>query len=214
LLSKISHREFLFQVEELFLKKKLWSLCVCRSIRPVEHDISILFFANIKLSWVKRFYSLYILGTTCGWRVLFCYQKIYGINVTSNHCLFLNRVVLGIWYISKLICKWKKHLFKYISNAFVYFITTSVACAVGTTSVNPLQNRDTPTCEHCFAMYVSIFWTTKYERKSCLNRRRNAKPKLSSHSKKFSFGLDVYSFSPCNFYFISLNSAIEDITHK
>ncbi len=25
------------------------------------------------------------------------------------------------------------------------------------------------TCEHCFAMYVLIFWIAKYERKSCLN---------------------------------------------
>ncbi len=44
----------------------------------------------------------------------------------------------------------------------------SVACAVAP-SVNPLQNRENSTCEHCFAMYVSIFQTAKYERKSCLN---------------------------------------------
>ncbi len=29
--------------------------------------------------------------------------------------------------------------------------------------------RGNSTCEHCFAMYVSIFWTAKYKWKSCLN---------------------------------------------
>ncbi len=38
----------------------------------------------------------------------------------------------------------------------VPFLETSVACAIGA-SVNPLQNKETPTCEHCFAMYVLIF---------------------------------------------------------
>jgi hypothetical protein len=35
-------------------------------------------------------------------------------------------------------------------------INTGVACAVGP-SVNPLKKYGNPTCEHCFAMYVSIF---------------------------------------------------------
>jgi hypothetical protein len=33
----------------------------------------------------------------------------------------------------------------------------------------PITNEGNSTCEHCFTMFVSIFWTTKYERKSCLN---------------------------------------------
>jgi hypothetical protein len=37
------------------------------------------------------------------------------------------------------------------------------------TSVNPFTNHGNSTCEHCFAMYVLIFWIAKYERKSCLN---------------------------------------------
>jgi len=36
------------------------------------------------------------------------------------------------------------------------FLETSVACAIGS-SVNPLQNRETPTCEHCFAMLCIEF---------------------------------------------------------
>jgi hypothetical protein len=51
---------------------------------------------------------------------------------------------------------------------------TSVACAVGP-SVNPLQNRETLHVNIVLQwMYVSIFWTAKYERKSCLNW--NGKP--------------------------------------
>jgi hypothetical protein len=46
---------------------------------------------------------------------------------------------------------------------------TSVACAVGP-GVNPLQNRETQHVNIVLqCMYVSIFWTAKYERKSCLN---------------------------------------------
>jgi hypothetical protein len=35
-------------------------------------------------------------------------------------------------------------------------LINSVPCAVGP-SVNPLQKKGNSTCEHCFAMYVSIF---------------------------------------------------------
>jgi hypothetical protein len=48
-----------------------------------------------------------------------------------------------------------------------FFFFTSVACAIGP-SVNPLQNRETQHVNIVFAMYVSTFWTAKYERKSSL----------------------------------------------
>jgi hypothetical protein len=54
------------------------------------------------------------------------------------------------------------------TSFFSYFILTSVACAIRP-SVNPLQNRETQHLNIVFAMYVSMFWTAKYERKSCLN---------------------------------------------
>jgi hypothetical protein len=45
-----------------------------------------------------------------------------------------------------------------------------------------------PTCEHCFAMYDSIFWTAKYERKSCLNWM-NGKPWSVTMFSTWFFGI-------------------------
>jgi hypothetical protein len=41
-------------------------------------------------------------------------------------------------------------------------------CAIGP-KCELITKWGNSTCEHCFVMYVSIFWTAKYERKSCLN---------------------------------------------
>ncbi len=54
---------------------------------------------------------------------------------------------------------------KHVNFFFSYLLVWPVPLA----QVWTHYKKGNSTCEHCFAMYVSIFWTAKYERKSCLN---------------------------------------------
>jgi hypothetical protein len=117
-------------------------------------------------------------------------------SLLNHQSIFIPVVEVGYYYVGKnkhYLSLHNIHLFSYLPTILVW------PMPVGP-SVNPLQNRETPHVNivlQCMCR-LWIFWTAKYERKSCLNWM------VSLQSSVTTFSIDFFLPKP-GFLAIYLN---------